>query len=399
MAKQAIKKGAGIQKKSLSAWKEKNGLAITGGNLSVSNIDKPMDWLIMPNAFQEAVRLPGFPIGYVSMIKGQSDTGKTTILNHALVSAQRQGFIPVIYDTENNMDWKYLIDMGFEASPIYANVEVEKFNEETGEVEIIEEEQIVGYDGDFIYFNNTILAEKFGSYDYSTGKETKKKRKDAVIEDVAASMKELMDAQDNGDIEAGLVFVWDSVGSIVSYKSYKSLTNNPMFDAAGISACFTNILNNKIPSTRKKSSPYVNTMIVINKTWKDMPSMPGGIPTTKCKGGESIYYASRLVFQIGGELTRGTKKLKAISKGATYRYGLETKIKVEKNHLPSPYNLTYEGTMICTPHGLVSKDELVQYQKDHINDMLKELNSILEEQDKVVNIEDVEFTETEENEE
>lgn len=393
MAKQAIKKGIGIQKKSLSAWKEKNGL------LSISNADKPMDWLIMPNGFQEAVRLPGFPVGYVSMIKGQSDTGKTTILNHVLVSAQRQGFIPVIYDTENNMDWKYLIDMGFEATPVYGKVSVEKINEETGETEIVEEEEITSYDGDFIYFNNTILAETYGNYDYSAGKETKKKRKDAVIEDVAASIKDLMDAQDEGEIEGGFVFVWDSVGSIKSFKSLKSKTPNPMFDAASLSTCFGDILNNKIPSTRKRTSSYTNTMIVINKTWKDMPSMPGGMPITKCKGGESIYYASRLVFQVGGELTRGTKKLKAISKGATYRYGLETKIKVEKNHLPSPYNLTYEGTMICTPHGLLSSDELPQYQKEHINDMLKELNSILEEQGKVIEIDDIEFTETEENEE
>ena len=395
--KQAIKKGAGIKKKGISAWKEKVGLNVTAANLEVSNADKPMDWLVMPKAFQEATRLTGFPIGYVSMIGGFSDTGKTTILNHVLVSAQRQGFIPVIYDTENNMDWKYLTDMGFEATPVYAERDVEHVDPETGEVTYTKENQIITYDGDFIYFNNNILAAKYGQYDYSTGKETKNKRKEAVIEDIAASMKELLDAQDNGEIDQGFVFVWDSIGSINSYKSYKSVTNNNMFDAGSVSVAFSNILNNRIPSSRKMSSPYTNTMIAISKIWLDSMTAPMAAPTVKYKNGNTFFYACHgLIVHVGGALTSGTKKLKAVSKGATYRYGLETKIKVVKNHLPSPYNVTYEGNMICTAHGLIGKEELPQYQKEHISDMLAQLNEQLSKSNKTADIEDVVFTDEEE---
>lgn len=395
--KQAIKKGAGIKKKGISAWKEKVGLNATAANLAVSNADKPMDWLVMPKAFQEATRLTGFPIGYVSMIGGFSDTGKTTILNHVLVSAQRQGFIPVIYDTENNMDWKYLTDMGFEATPVYAERDVEHVDPETGEVTYTKENQIITYDGDFIYFNNNILAAKYGQYDYSTGKETKNKRKEAVIEDIAASMKELLDAQDNGEIDQGFVFVWDSIGSINSYKSYKSVTNNNMFDAGSVSVAFSNILNNRIPSSRKMSSPYTNTMIAISKIWLDSMTAPMAAPTVKYKNGNTFFYACHgLIVHVGGALTSGTKKLKAVSKGATYRYGLETKIKVVKNHLPSPYNVTYEGNMICTAHGLIDKEELPQYQKEHISDMLAQLNEQLSKSNKTADIEDVVFTDEEE---
>ena len=395
--KQAIKKGAGIKKKGISAWKEKVGLNATAANLAVSNADKPMDWLVMPKAFQEATRLTGFPIGYVSMIGGFSDTGKTTILNHVLVSAQRQGFIPVIYDTENNMDWKYLTDMGFEATPVYAERDVEHVDPETGEVTYTKENRIITYDGDFIYFNNNILAAKYGQYDYSTGKETKNKRKEAVIEDIAASMKELLDAQDNGEIDQGFVFVWDSIGSINSYKSYKSVTNNNMFDAGSVSVAFSNILNNRIPSSRKMSSPYTNTMIAISKIWLDSMTAPMAAPTVKYKNGNTFYYACHgLIVHVGGALTSGTKKLKAVSKGATYRYGLETKIKVVKNHLPSPYNVTYEGNMICTAHGLIDKEELPQYQKEHIGDMLAQLNEQLSKSNKTADIEDVVFTDEEE---
>lgn len=395
--KQAIKKGAGIKKKGISAWKEKVGLNATAANLEVSNADKPMDWLVMPKAFQEATRLTGFPIGYVSMIGGFSDTGKTTILNHVLVSAQRQGFIPVIYDTENNMDWKYLTDMGFEATPVYSERDVEHVDPETGEVTYTKENQIITYDGDFIYFNNNILAAKYGQYDYSTGKETKNKRKDAVIEDIAASMKELLDAQDNGEIDQGFVFVWDSIGSINSYKSYKSVTNNNMFDAGSVSVAFSNILNNRIPSSRKMSSPYTNTMVAISKIWLDSMTAPMAAPTVKYKNGNTFFYACHgLIVHVGGALTSGTKKLKAVSKGATYRYGLETKIKVVKNHLPSPYNVTYEGNMICTAHGLIDKEELPQYQKEHIGDMLAQLNEQLSKSNKTADIEDVVFTDEEE---
>ena len=395
--KQAIKKGAGIKKKGISAWKEKVGLNVTAANLEVSNADKPMDWLVMPKAFQEATRLTGFPIGYVSMIGGFSDTGKTTILNHVLVSAQRQGFIPVIYDTENNMDWKYLTDMGFEATPVYGEIDVEHVDPETGEVTYTKENRIITYDGDFIYFNNNILAAKYGQYDYSTGKETKNKRKEAVIEDIAASMKELLDAQDNGEIDQGFVFVWDSIGSINSYKSYKSVTNNNMFDAGSVSVAFSNILNNRIPSSRKMSSPYTNTMIAISKIWLDSMTAPMAAPTVKYKNGNTFFYACHgLIVHVGGALTSGTKKLKAVSKGATYRYGLETKIKVVKNHLPSPYNVTYEGNMICTAHGLIGKEELPQYQKEHIGDMLAQLNEQLSKSNKTADIEDVVFTDEEE---
>lgn len=394
--KQAIKKGVTIKKKGISAWKEKAGLSVTAANLEVSNADKPMDWLIMPKAWGEATRLPGFPLGYISMVGGFSDTGKTTIINHVLVAAQRQGYIPVIYDTENNMDWKYLTDMGFEASPIYGEVDVEKIDDETGEVTIDKENRIIGYDGDFIYFNNTILAAKYGQYDYSTGKETKTKRKEAVIEDIAASMKELLDAQDTGEIEQGFVFVWDSIGSINSYKSYKSVTNNNMFDAGSVSVAFSNILNNRIPSSRKMSSPYTNTMVAISKIWLDSMTAPMAAPTVKYKNGNTFYYACHgLIVHVGGALTSGTKKLKAVSKGATYRYGLETKVKIVKNHLPSPYNLTYEGNMICTAHGLIDKEDLPQYQKEHISDMLAQLNQLLESKNKTVEADDIVFTEDE----
>lgn len=393
MAKQAVKKGQGIKKKGISAFKEKMGLTPTAKNLSVSNADKPLEWIIMPKAFQEATRLPGFPVGYVSMVGGFSDTGKSTVIGHVLANAQRAGYCPVIYDTENNLDWSYLQAMGFEAEPIYATVDVENVNEDTGEVTITKEERVIGYDGNFIYFNNTILAERYGGYDYSSGKETKTKRKEAVIEDIAASMKEILDAQDAGDIDTGIVFVWDSIGSINSFKSFKSPTNNNMFDAGAVSVAFSSLLNNRIPASRKVSSKYTNTMVAVSKIWLDSMTAPMAQPIVKYKNGETFYYACHgLIVHMGGALTKGIKHLKATAKGAKYRYGIETKIKVVKSQLPEGYAITYEGTAICTPHGLISESELPEYQKKHIPEILEQLNKTLTDGNKAGEA-DITFTE------
>ena len=51
MAKQAIKKGAGIHKSGLSAFKEKEGLTPTPDNLAMANNDKPLSFILMPEAF------------------------------------------------------------------------------------------------------------------------------------------------------------------------------------------------------------------------------------------------------------------------------------------------------------------------------------------------------------
>ena len=75
-----------------------------------------------------------------------------------------------------------------------------------------------------------------------------------MVEDVASCINELLDAQDDGEIEQGFLFVWDSVGSIGCYKEYNSgagKIGNPMWTAAAISAAFNNIVNDRIPSSRK----------------------------------------------------------------------------------------------------------------------------------------------------
>lgn len=382
-------KKAPIKKKNtINDLKSKMGFGVTvekGSIQGASNADKPMEWIIMPKAFQDAIKLPGFPQGYVSTICGHSNTGKSTLVNHAIVAAQKQGIIPVIYDTENNFDFKYAIDMGMDATPIYADVEIETIDTETGEITTVMENRIVEYDGPFFYFNNSILVDRYGDIDYQTGKKGSKKRTSAVIEDMVYSIKEFLEYQANGDIEQGFLFIWDSVGSIGGLKSYNSKVGNNMFDAGTISAAFQDIMDDKIPSSKKISSKYTNSMILINKVWLDGTSNPIAPPSLEMKGGKSITYRSRLIILLGGQLKASIKRLSAVSKGLTYNYGIQTKIKVIKNQLPAPFNVTYEGEFICTDIGIIgtNKEEQDEYRKNHVADILKKLNEIAENNGKV----------------
>ena len=376
---QPLKKKEVKKKNSISDIKSKMGLGVSvdkGKVNGASNADKPLEWLIMPKAYQDAVRLPGFPMGYVSTIVGHSNTGKSTLINHAIVAAQRQGIIPVIYDTENNFDFNYAIDMGMDATPVYGDVEVEEIDPETGEVTVTLENRIIEYDGPFFYFNNTILIDRYGDIDYSTGKRGQKKRAKAVIEDMVYSINEFLEYQANGDIEQGLLFVWDSVGSIGGLKSYNSKVGNNMFDAGTISAAFQDIMDSAIPSSRKVSSPYTNTMIMVNKVWLDGTTNPMAPPSLELKGGKSVTYRSRLIILLGGQLKASVKKLTATSKGLNYNWGVQTKIKVLKNQLPSPYDLTYEGEFICTGFGIIGmdKNEQDEYKKTKVPIIMKRLS-------------------------
>lgn len=395
---QPIKKGQTIKKKGVGAWKEKMGLNPKNGEtVKVSNANKVQDWILMPKSFQDTTKLPGIPQSTVISVIGHSNVGKSTLINHAIVSAQKQGLIPVIIDTENSFSFQYAKNMGFEAEPIYGDVEIEDVDEETGEVTTHTENRIIQWDGNFIYFNNAILCDQFGDMDYASGTKTKTKRKTAVIEDVAMCINTILDAQEDGDIDQGLLFVWDSIGSIGSFKEYKAgKIGNAMWSAASISGAFNNIVNDRIPSTRKVTSKYSNTFLYVNKVWMDSMTNPVGPAIMQTKGGKSMKYATRLEILMGGQLTAGVKRLTATSKGLNYGYGIQTKIKILKNHLDAPHNVCYEGNLIASDQGFIGLDELDAYKKEHISQILKQLNELGKDKGVKVEESDISFEESDE---
>ena len=131
--KQAIKKKS-FMKPSVASIKEKLGLSIkTEADLVKSSADKPIEFIQMPEAFSDALKLPGIACGYTTICTGWSNTGKSTIKNCLIASCIRSGILPVLYETENNFDWQFALDCGVPAEPVYGDVEVEDVDPETGE--------------------------------------------------------------------------------------------------------------------------------------------------------------------------------------------------------------------------------------------------------------------------
>ena len=345
--------------------------------------DKPMEWFIMPKGFNDALSLPGIPKGYFTGCCGWNSTGKSTIKNCLIASAQKQGVLPILFETESNFDFQYAINCGMEATPITG------VDEETGE------EKILDYEGNFILFNNEAICDYCGDMDYSTMTKKSTKRKVAVVEDIAYIINDLIDKQESGELPVELLFIWDSVGSVSSWKSYTSKAGNNMFDANSISVAFNTIINTRIPSSRSQNYPYTNSFFIVNKIW-DSSMATMGKPSVKLKGGVSFEYALRLLIFCGKIVTSGVKKLQATLKGEKYVFGTEAPISIKKNHLPTPYNVTYEGDIICTSHGIIAESELDEYKKKVLPDILSQLKTN-DTSGKLKNatVEDIEFTEEE----
>ena len=170
-----------------------------------------------------------------------------------------------------------------------------------------------------------------------------------------------------------------------------------MWSAAAISQAFSSIVNDRIPSSRKVTCKYSNTMLYINKVWMDSMTVQTGPAIMQTKGGKSLKYATRMEVLMGGQLTSGIKRLTATSKGLNYAYGIQTKIKILKNHLDAPHNVCYEGALVACDKGFIGLDDLEKYKKEHITDILKQLNELGKEKDISVDASDVEFNETEED--
>ena len=58
---------------SLDKFKENKGL---GGNAKF----KPQDWIPFSPALQEALSIPGCPMGHIMIVRGKSNTGKSTFV-------------------------------------------------------------------------------------------------------------------------------------------------------------------------------------------------------------------------------------------------------------------------------------------------------------------------------
>jgi len=312
----------------LNKFKSKKGLL---GNVKF----KPQSWIPLSPAFQEVTSVPGIPTGHIVLLRGHSDTGKTTALIEAAVNAQKAGILPVFIITEMKWNWEHATQMGLKVNEVV--------DEETGE--------ILDYNGFFIYADRETIH---------------------TIEDVAAFILDLLDEQKKGNLPYDLLFLWDSIGSVPCEMSVKSNKNNNEWNAGAMSTQFGNNVNQMITLSRKESSPYTNTLVCINKVWTAKPESPMGQPKLMNKGGFAMWFDATFVVTFGNVSNAGTNKIKAIKDGKQVEFAKRTNLQIDKNHING---ITTKGKIIMTPHGFI--DDTDKALKDYKDDHAKEWSAIL----------------------
>ena len=304
----------------LSGFKDKKGLS---GNVKF----KPQQWVPLSNAFQEVTSVPGIPTGHIVLLRGHSDTGKTTALIEAAVSAQKTGILPVFIITEMKWNWEHAMQMGLDIEEV--------FDKETGE--------LTDYQGNFIYADRETIH---------------------TIEDVAAFILDLLDEQKKGNLPYDLMFLWDSIGSVPCELSIRSNKNNNEWNAGAMSTQFGNSVNQRITLSRKESSVHTNTLVCINKVWTAKAESPMGKPKLMNKGGFAMWFDATFVVTFGNIANAGTSKIKAIKDKKQVEFAKRTNLQIDKNHING---LTTRGKIIMTPHGFIEDTEkdLKKYKDDH----------------------------------
>lgn len=276
---------------------------------------KPQAWINMSPAFKETTKLPGLPIGHVIMNYGKSDTGKSTMGLEAAAFAQKQGILPVFIITEN------------------------KFSDKRAET--------MGVDLNYAIIHKDV----------------------ATIEEGCQKIKEILDAQEKGDIDCDVLFIWDSIGGTPSQKELSKKEDGEsgggmMVTARVLREEITRYIGPRINATRNEAFPFNATLIVINHAYTQPASMPGAPPSLIPYGGDGVYYVSTLIFRTGGIMGRSSK-VTATKNGDEFGFALKTDLVVQKNHITNV--CTTKGKILCTDHGFVmdDKDAIAAYKKEY----------------------------------
>src|SRR5260221_6082020 len=255
---------------------------------SIKIADTPLkkdSYVELQPELQAVLGMPGIPLGHVVQIFGKSDTGKTTIMLNAAIACQKQAVLPILILVENKFSWTRADAMGFNR-----------------------DDSIVNEDCEF-------------------------------LEDIFLFIDKMLAAQGNGDLPRDIVFFVDAIGSAVSSRSVtvnkdgtRELGGAMMLAAKTIRERMRTYMH-AINRTRKIASPYFASLVFINHAYTQPPAFPGGPSKLVPYGGEGIWLASSLVLR-----TQAVQQLNATKDGKKLKFGIVSKIIVDKNHITNTSN-------------------------------------------------------------
>lgn len=263
--------------------------------------EKPPKYVTVCEELQACLGLPGLPLGDISEIHGDSDTGKTTIMMHAATQAQAQGVFPVLIIVEKKHRQERLKLMGFDPNKAIVNLTCKS-------VEDI-----------FEFSDKIIAAVNKGKLPYDT-----------MI---------FIDSLGNVNCRAARLENKDGTTTVknVHQQNAKAITEHLM------------IMSDKLGDSRYVNSPHYIGMTVLNQVYDKPASFPGGHPTKQPRGGKKLKYTSSIQLE-----TKKVKDLVAKVDGNSLSFGMISKVSVTKNHINGIKNT---GTYVITNDSIFANDE------------------------------------------
>ena len=95
-----------------STYKDKKKAAMISTGAEMTTPTEDSDFVVMPQWFQNMSGTKGLPFGYVVMIAGNTDSGKTSFTIEAMKCAQEQGVNVILVDTEKKTTSRRLTQWG-----------------------------------------------------------------------------------------------------------------------------------------------------------------------------------------------------------------------------------------------------------------------------------------------
>lgn len=285
-------------------------------------------FVVLDEALQEVLKLPGLPLGHIVFDYGLSDSGKTTLLAHSVAQCQKQGVLPIIILTgpEKKVDWNRFRAMGVEY---------------TGDLP--EDQQVKD---EFIIVNEEC----------------------EFLEDVFNFMNDIITQVESGELPYDVYFFHDSIGNTqsnqaveIDKKTGKRIVKDIHMKNAKIIGEQLISIAPRIQNSRKDTRPHFVGAYFITSMYQGVPAFPGAPSPWKIKGGNKPKFVSSIMIKH----TAG-KKLTATKNGSDLNFGMITRISVTKNHINGE---EYEGEFV------IAKDAIMPNDKAAIDAYKKERSS------------------------
>jgi RecA/RadA recombinase len=269
--------------------------------------EKPDKYVVLNEELQACLGLPGFNLGDISEIYGDSDTGKSSLIFHAAVQCQKQDILPVLIIKEKKHRQSRIELMGFDTKNAIINTGCESLE-------------------DMFEFADKIIS--------SVNKG--KLPKDVCI---------FIDSLGNANCRAARTDETDGT----------SAPKNVHQQNAKVMSEWMMILSDKIGATRFTNAPHYVGLVCTNHVYDKIVQVgPKQIIVQQPRGGKKRKYVASLEIAM-----KKVKMLTAKVGGVDKSFALISKLQVSKNHING---VLQSGLFIIT------EDEIFANQKGAIDD-------------------------------